>query len=214
MALFQAKDKIFGDLAVPSDRCVAPLVAYGSSANALTLISAYASFTPIYTNVPRTITTLQFIVTGAATSTGTPALQIAMYNCRTSQLAPSTQIANTLTTGIVATTTGVKTVTFSPTWVLPKGISFFALNIKATSSNNTCTVRGFDGTGRQGGFLGNIGAGFDGTNPTNQYSQAGIPYINIGENGSLPSNLSSATIEFSPTGADRTDANYVGVFLK
>jgi len=214
MPLNQAKDKIFGDIAVPSDRCVAPLVAYGSSANALSLISSYASFTPIYTNVPKTITTLQFIVTGAATSTGTPTLQIAMYNCRTSQLAPSTQIANTLTTGIVATTTGVKTVTFSPTWVLPKGISFFALNTKATSSNNTCTVRGFDGTGRQGGFLGNIGAGFDGTNPTNQYSQAGVPYINIGENGSLSSDLSSATIEYSGTGADRTDTNYVGVFLK
>jgi len=214
MPLAQAKDKIFGDLAVPSDRYIAPLVAYGSSANALTLVSSYASFTPIYTNVPRTITTLQFIVTGAATSTGSPALQIAMYNCRPNQLAPSTRIENTLTTGIVATTTGVKTVTFSPTWVLPKGISFFALNIKATSSNNTCTVRGFDGTGRQGAFLGNIGAGFDGTNPTNQYSQAGVPYTNIGENGTLSSDFSSATIEFSGTGADRADTNYVGVFLK
>jgi hypothetical protein len=214
MPLVQAKDKIFGDIAVPSDRCVAPLVAYGSSANAQTLNSSYASFTPIYTNVPKTITTLQFIVTGAATATGTPSIQIAMYNCRPNQLAPSTRIENTLTTGIVATSTGVKTVTFSPTWILPKGITFFGMNIKATSSNNTCTVRGFDGTGRGTAFLGNIGAGFDGTNPTNQFAQAGVPFIIIGENTDLSSDYSSTSISFNITGADQTNANYVGVFLK
>lgn len=214
MPITQAKDKLFGDIAVPSDRCVAPLVAYGSNANALTLISSYATFTPIYTNVSRVITTLQFIVTTASTSTGTPSIQIAMYNCRPNTLAPSTRIENTLTTGIVATTTGVKTVTFSPTWILPKGITFFGMNIKATSSNNTCTVRGFDGSGRQGAFVGNIGAGFDGTNPTNQYSQAGVPCIIIGENTDLSSDYSSTSLTFSNTGADRTDTNYVGVFLK
>lgn len=214
MPLVQAKDKIFGDIAVPSDRCVAPLVAYGSNANALTIISSYASFTPIYTNAPRTITTLQFIVTTAASATGTPSIQIAMYNCRPNQLAPSTRIENTLTTGIVATTTGVKTITFSPTWILPKGTTFFAINVRASSSNNTCNIRGFDGTGRQGALLGNIGAGFDGTNPTNQYSQAGVPYITIGENTALLSDYSSATIDYSVTGADRADVNYVGVFLK
>jgi len=214
MALFQAKDKLFGDLAVPSDRSVAPLVAYGASANACFLVSSYVSFTPIYTNVPRVITTLQFIVTTAASATGTPALQIAMYNCRPNRLAPSTRIENTLTTGIVATTTGVKTITFSPTWVLPKGISFFGMNLKATSSNNTCNIRGFDGTGRQGAFLGNIGAGFDGTNPTNQYSQAGVPFINHGENASLSSDYSSTVMDYSSIGADRADTNYVGVFLK
>lgn len=214
MPLAQAKDKIFGNLAVPSDRCVGPLVAYGSSANALTLISSYASFTPIYTNVPKVITTLQFIVTTGATNTGTPSIQIAMYNCRPNQLAPSTRIENTLATGIEATTTGVKTVTFSPTWVLPKGITFFSINIKATSSNNTCKIRGFDGTGRQGAFLGNIGAGFDGTSPTNQHAQAGVPFIQIGENTDLSSDYSSTGLLFSNTGQDRSDSNYVGVFLK
>ena len=214
MPLFQAKDKIFGDLAVPSDRCIAPIFAYGSNADALTMISSYASFSPIYTNVPKVITTLQFIVTTAASATGTPSIQIAMYNCRPNQLAPSTRIANTLTTGIVATTTGVKTVTFSPTWILPKGITFFGMNIKATSSNNTCAVRGYDGSGRQGAFLGSIGAGFDGTNPTNQYTQAGIPYINSGENTDLASDYSSTSIVYSSVGAGRSDTNYVGVFLK
>lgn len=214
MPLIQAKDKIFGDLAVPSDRCVAPLVAYGSSANALAIISSYASFTPIYTNVPKVITTLQFIVTTAASATGTPSIQIAMYNCRPNQLAPSTRIENTLTTGIVATTTGVKTVTFSPTWVLPKGITFFSINVKATSSNNTCNIRGFDGTGREGAFLGSIGAGFDGTNPTNQYSQAGVPFIIIGENTDLSSDYSSTGINFGATGTSRVDTSYPGVFLK
>lgn len=214
MPLNQAKDKIFGDLAVPSDRCIAPLFAYGSNASALTLISSYASFTPIYTNVPKVITTLQFIVTTGATATGTPSIQIAMYNCRPNQLAPSTRIENTLTTGIVATTTGVKTVTFSPTWILPKGITFFGMNIKATSSNNTCAVRGFDGTGRQGAFLGSIGSGFDGTNPTNQFSQAGIPFLIIGEDTNLSSDYSSTGISFSIGGANRADTNYVGVFLK
>jgi hypothetical protein len=214
MPLAQAKDKIFGDLAVPSSRCVGPFGSYGSNANSLGMISSWVSFTPIYTNVPRTITTLQFIVTSGATSTGTPLIQFAMYNCRSNQLAPSTQIANTLTTGIDPTTTGVKTTTFSPTWVLPKGISFFGMNIRATVSNNTCSVRGYDGSGRHGSFIGNIGSGWDGTSPTTQFSQAGIPLIIAGENTALSSDYSSATIDFSNTGADRTDTAYVGVFLK
>lgn len=214
MALYSARNKLFGDLAVPSNRCIGPMAAYGSNANPLGMISTYLSFTPIYTNVPRTITTLKFEVTTAATSTGTPLIQIAMYNCRSDQLAPSTQIANTLTTGIVPTTTGVKTITFSPTWVLPKGISFFAMNIKATADNNTCYVRGMDGSGRSGIFLGNIGAGWDGTNPTAQYTIAAPPYIFIGNNVALASDYSSTTMDYSTIGADRPDTNYVGVFLK
>jgi len=215
MPLFQAEDKIFGNLAVPSDRCVAPLVGYGSNgANALMINSSYASFTPIYTNVPKVITTLQFIVTTAASATGTPSIQIAMYNCRPNQLAPSTRIENTFTTGIVATTTGVKTVTFSPTWVLPKGITFFSIHVKATSSNNTCNMRGFDGVGREGALLGSIGAGFDGTNPTNQFAQAGVPYIIIGENTDLSSDYSSTSITYNVTGTNRVDTSYAGVFLK
>lgn len=214
MPLFQAKDKVFGDLTVPSTRCVGPISSYGSNANGLTLISSYASFTPIYTNTARTITTAQFIVTTLATATGTPSIQVAMYNCRPNQLAPSTRIANTLTTGIDPTTTGVKTITFSPTWVLPKGISFFGMNIKATVTNNTCAVRGFDGSGREGSFIGNIGAGWDGTNPTNQFSQAGIPYIFINENTDLSADYTSTSIEYSNTGGGRTDISYVGVFLK
>jgi len=214
MAVYYARDKIFGNLAVPTARCVGPISSYGSNANNLTLISSYVSFTPIYTNTARTITTAQFIVTTQATATGTPSIQIAMYNCRLNQLAPSTQIANTLTTNIVATATGVKTITFSPTWVLPKGLSFFGMNIKATASNNTCQVRGLDGSGREGSFLGNIGAGWDGTNPTNQFSNAGIPYIFIGENTNLSSDYSSTSVDYSNIGGGRTDISYVGIFLK
>jgi hypothetical protein len=214
MPLSQSKDKIFGDLAVPSTRSVGAMAAYGSNANALNLISSFASFTPIYTNVPRIITTLKFEVTTGASATGSPLIQIAMYNCRINQLAPSTQIANTLTTGIDPTTTGVKTITFSPTWLLPKGLSFFACNIKATSSNNTCNIRGYDGTGRGNALLGNIGAGFDGTNPTTQYTIPGVPYISIGENTALAGDYSSATIAYSSVGADRPDTCYIGVFLK
>lgn len=214
MPLAQAKDKLFGDLVVPSTRCVGAFGSYGSNANSLSMISSWVSFTPIYTNVPRTVTTLQFLVTNAATSTGTPLIQFAMYNCRSNQLAPSTQISNTLTTGIDPTTTGIKTTTFSTSWVLPKGLSFFGLNIRATSSNNTCSVRGYDGSGRHGSFIGNIGSGWDGTSPTTQFSQAGIPLIIIGENTALSSDYSSATIDYSNTGGDRTDIAYVGVFLK
>ena len=214
MPLFQAKDKLFGDLAVPSARSVGALAAYGSNANPLTLISSYASFTPIFTNTPRVVTTIKFEVTTASSSTGTPSIQIAMYNCRPNQLAPSTQIANTFTQGIVSTTTGVKTITFSPTWVLPKGISFFAMNIKATADNNTCNVRGFDGSGREGALLGSIGAGWDGSSPTSQYSISGIPYIPIGNNTNLSSDYSSTSIQYSNIGAARPDTSYVGVFLK
>jgi hypothetical protein len=214
MPLFQAKDKLFGDLTVPSTRHVGPIGSYGSNANPLFLVSSYVSFTPIYTNTPKTITTLQFLVTTQATSTGSPLIQIAMYNCRPNQLAPSTRIANTLTTGIDPTTAGVKTITFSPTWILPKGISFFGMNIKATASNNTCNVRGYDGNGREGGFIGNIGAGWPETNPTNQFNNAGIPYLFIGENVNLLSDYSSTTMEYVGVGGASTHASYVGVFLK
>jgi hypothetical protein len=214
MALFQAKDKLFGDLTVPSTRCVGPMAAYGSNANGIFLVSSYASFTPIYTNTARVITTLKIEVTTAATSTGTPLIQLAIYNCRPNQLAPSTRIANTLTQGIDGTTTGVKTITFSPTWVLPKGISFLGMNNKGTADNNTCYVRGWDGVGREGGLLGNIGAGWDGTSPTTQYSIAGIPYIFIGNNVDLSADYTSTSIDYSNIGTGRTDTSYVGVFLK
>lgn len=214
MAVYYARDKMFGNLTVPSARCVGPMAAYGSNANPLTLISTYVSFTPVYTNTARTVTTLQFIVTTLATATGTPSIQIAAYNCRPNQLAPSTQIANTLVSGIDATTTGVKTITFSPTWTLPKGISFVAMNLKATADNNTCAVRGFDGSGREGGLLGSIGAGWDGTNPTNQYSISGIPYIFVGNNATLAADYTSSTTDYSNIGSGRTDTSYVGVFLK
>jgi len=214
MAVYYARDKIFGNLAVPSARSVGPMAAYGSNANPLTLISTYVSFTPIYTNTARTVTTLQFIVTTLATATGTPSIQIAAYNCRPNQLAPSTRIANTLVSGIDATTTGVKTITFSPTWTLPKGISFVAMNLKATADNNTCAVRGFDGSGREGGLLGSIGAGWDGTNPTNQYSISGIPYIFVGNNATLAADYTSSTTDYAIIGSGRTDTSYAGVFLK
>jgi len=214
MPLMQAKDKIFGDLAVPAARSVGAMATYGSNANPLALISTYVSFTPIYTNIPREVTTIKFEVTTASSSTGTPSIQIAMYNCRSNQLAPSTRIENTFTQGIVSTTTGVKTITFSPTWVLPKGISFFAMYIKATADNNTCYARGFDGSGREGGLLGSIGAGWDGSNPTTQYSIAGIPYIFIGNNTNLSTDYTSSNTEYSNTGSSRTDCSYAGVFLK
>ena len=214
MALFQAKDKLFGDLAVPSTRCVAPMAAYGSCGSTLTLNSSYVSLTPIYTNTPKIITTALFNITTLATSTGSPLIQIAFYNCMPNQLAPSTRIDNTFTQGIIPTTTGVKTVTFSPTWILPKGITFFAMNIKASSSNNTCGVRGYDGTGREGGLLGSIGAGFDGTSPTNNFAQAGVPYIFIGENVNLASQYTSADVTYNITGSGTTDRSYVGIFLK
>jgi len=214
MPIYYARDKIFGNLAVPSSRCVGPMAAYGSNATGLFLVSSYVSFTPIYTNTARTITTLEFLVSTAATATGTPLIQTAIYNCKPNQLAPGTQIANTLTTGIDPTTTGVKTITFSPTWTLPKGISFFAMNIKATASNNTCYVRGYDGSGREGGLLGNIGAGWPGTNPTNQYNNAGVPYIFIGENANLSSDYTATTTEYAGVGGSATHAAYVGVFLK
>jgi len=214
MPLTQAKDKIFGDLAVPAARSVGAMATYGSNANALGLISAYVSFTPIYTNTPRVVTTIKFEVTTASSSTGTPSIQIAMYNCRSNQLAPTTQIANTFTQGIVSTTTGVKTITFSPTWILPKGISFFAMNIKATADNNTCYARGFYGSGREGGLLGSIGAGWEGSSPTTQYSIAGIPYIFIGNNTDLSSDYTSTSIDYSNIGSSRTDCSYAGVFLK
>jgi hypothetical protein len=214
MPVYYARDKMFGNLTVPSARCVGPMAAYGSNANPLTLISTYVSFTPVYTNTARTVTTLQFIVTTLATATGTPSIQIAAYNCRPNQLAPSTQIVNTLVSGIDATTTGVKTITFSPNWTLPKGVSFVAMNLKATADNNTCAVRGLDGSGREGGLLGSIGAGWDGTNPTNQYSISGIPYIFVGNNATLAADYTSSTTDYTTIGNARTDCSYAGVFLK
>jgi hypothetical protein len=190
------------------------MAGYGSSAGSLSMVSTYVSFTPIYTNTPREITTLKIEVVTAATSTGSPLIQFAMYNCKNNTLSPSTQISGTYTAGINPTTTGVKTTTFSPTWVLPKGLSFFGMNIKCTADNNTCYVRGLDGSGRENTLLGSIGSGFDGTNPNNTYASAALPYFYSGNNVTLLSDYSSSSMYYSDVGASRTETSYVSVFLK
>jgi len=214
MALYQSQNKMFGNISVPLTRCVGPMAGYGSNGGTLNLNSSYVSFTPIYTNTPRVITTLQFLIVTAATSTGSPLIQFAIYNCKNDTLAPSTQISGTLTTGIDPTTTGVKTTTFSPTWILPKGLSFVGMNNRATVSNNTCFARGFDGTGREGALLGSLGAGWDGTTPTTNFGNTGMPFFNAGENAALLSDYTSSIMSYTTVGASRIDSSYLGVFLK
>lgn len=214
MALYQRQNNMFGNISVPLDRCIGPMVGYSSNAGSLSLVSTFVSFTPIYTNTPRVITTLRFNILTGATATGSPLIQFAVYNCKNETLAPSTQISGTLTTGIDPTTTGIKITTFSPTWILPKGLSFIGMNIRATTDNNTCSVRGMDGVGRELCLVGSFGSGWDGTTPTTTYAATGSPYFFSGNNAALLSDYSSSTMSYSTVGASRTDSSFPSVFLK
>ena len=200
---------LFNKLQVPSARYIGPLVAYGGAGSTRGLQSFNVYVVPVYSNASRTISEIVFQVTTASGATGTPTMEVALYNCSTTTGLPTTQVTNSLKTGIDPTTTGVKTLTYSPTFVMPAGVSFVAIKVKASSANNNTNVRSMDGTGRESAFFSAIANGWP-ANPTTSNYAATVPFISVGDNVSLASDYtSSGSFLYASFGEP-----FVAVFLK
>jgi hypothetical protein len=199
---------LFNKLQVPSNRYIGPLVAYGVAGGTRTLNSFYVYFVPVYSNGNRSISEIVFEVTTASGATGTPTMEIALYNCSSTSGLPTTQITNSLKTGISPTTTGVKTSTYSPAFTMPSGVSFVGIKVKPTVSNNATAVRSMEGNGRESAFFSAIANGFP-ANPTSSFYAASVPYIIAGDNVGLASDYTSTSFDYDVYGT-----NFVAVFLK
>jgi len=199
---------LFNKLQVPSDRYIGPLVAYGGAGSTRTLVSFYVYFVPVYSNGNRSISEIVFQVTTASGATGTPTMEVALYNCSTTTGLPTTRITDSLKTAIDPTSTGVKTSTFSPSFTMPSGVSFVGIKVKATSANNATGVRSMDGTGRESAFFSSIANGWP-TNPTTSNYASTVPYAAAGDNVGLASDYTSASFAYAVFGEP-----FVAVFLK
>ena len=199
---------LFNKLQVPSDRYIGPLVAYGVAGSTRSLVSFYVYFVPVYSNGNRSISEVVFQVTTASGATGTPTMEVALYNCSTTTGLPTTRVADSLKTGIDPTATGVKTSTYSPAFTMPAGISFVGIKVKATASNNNTGVRAMEGTGRENAFFSSIANGWP-ANPTTNFYGSSVPYIGPGDNVGLASDYTSAIFAYQQFGEP-----FVAVFLK
>ncbi len=192
--------------AQPTTRCLGPLVAYGSLVDSGPLNTFYTYFVPIFAGSSRTITTAIFEVTAALSGS---TIEIAAYSPRSyTDPFPGTQIANSLAS-VASGSTGIKTVTFSPTWACPKGLFYIGIKCKNATSSSVCAVKSFEGSGRDNAIMASLITGYHLTNPTSDYMLGGIMCYSTGHNVSMPNDASSLTIEFITTGS-----RAYGVFLK
>lgn len=198
---------LFNNIEIPSARYIGPLIAYGGAGTTRTLVSFYVYFIPVYSNKSRSISEVVLQVTTASGATGTPTIEVAAYNINSNGF-PTTRIANSLTTGIDAQTTGVKTLSYSPSFTLPAGISLMGVKVKASSGNNNTAVRAMDGTGRENSFLCSVAFGWP-ANPTTGNYNCAIPYVGVGDNVALASDYTGASFSYNSFGE-----NYVAIFLK
>jgi hypothetical protein len=199
---------LFNKLQVPSDRFIGPLVAYGGAGSTRAVGSFTVLFTPIYSNGSRSISQVVFQVTTASGATGSPTMELAMYNSGSSGF-PTTRISDSLKTGIDPTTTGVKTLSYSPSFTIPAGISWCGIKVKTDgATNNNTRVRSMDGTGREAAFLASIGFGWPNNPTTNNYASS-TPISGVGEATALASDYTSASFQYETFGAE-----YIAVFLK
>lgn len=199
---------LFNKLQVPSARYIGPLVAYGGAGGTRQVGSFTVIFVPIYSNGSRSISEVVFQVTTASGATGSPTMELAMYNSGSSGF-PTTRISDSLKTGIDPTTTGVKTLSYSPSFTIPAGISWCGIKVKTDgATNNNTRVRSMDGTGRESAFLASVGFGWS-NNPTTSNYASSTPQIGVGEATALASDYTSTNWEYAAFGME-----YVAVFLK
>ena len=199
---------LFNKLQVPSDRYIGPLVAYGGAGSTRTIGSFSVLFVPIYSNGSRSISQVVFQVTTASGATGSPTMEVAMYNCGSNGF-PTTRISDSLKTGIDPTTTGVKTLSYSPSFTIPAGISWCGLKVKTDgATNNNTRVRSMDGVGRESAFLASVAFGWPNNPTTNNYASS-TPVCGVGEATALASDYTSASFQYATFGME-----YIAVFLK
>ena len=199
---------LFNKLEVPINRYIGPLVAYGVAGATRNLNSYYVYFAPFYSNSNRSISEVVFEVTTASGATGSPTIEIALYNCSTTTGLPTTQVTNSLKTGISPTSTGVKTSTYSPSFTMPAGISFMGIKVKASPANSNTFIRSFDGNGRESSFFSSIANGHS-SNPTGNFNGSSVPQFLAGDNASLASDYTSSSFNYATQGDP-----FSAIFLK
>jgi hypothetical protein len=208
----------FTNTSVPSDRFTGPFIPWGRCDQTNGLYNYYAGWATYFLNSPKTISTAKFEVVTAMTNTGTaPVIQLAFYYPAnvSGQVRVGVQIPNSLATGIIATTTGVKTISYSPSWQAPRGI-FFAL-IKSTGSadNNTGTIRSFNtNSGAAESILTQFMGGFSSSTPTSIYGTPAFPVpSSFGLTQDLLTDYTSTGVTYNTyTGSNIPSANS-GIFI-
>jgi len=199
---------LFNNFEVPSSRYLGPLVAHGGGGNTRIVGSFTVVFTPFYSNKSRSISEIKIEVTTASGATGSPTTEVAMFNCDSSGF-PTTRISDSLTVGIDQTTTGVKTLTYSPSFTIPAGISWLGMKVKTNgTTNNNTRFRSMDGTGRESAFLGAIAFGFSNNPTTNNYG-FGMPQAGVGEGTALASDYTGTSWSYSNFGGE-----FIAAYLK
>jgi hypothetical protein len=198
---------LFNNIEIPAARYIGPLIAYGGAGTTKQLISFYVLFVPVYSNKARSISEIKLQVTTASGATGAPTIEVALYNTDTNGF-PTTRITNSLTTGIDAQTAGVKTLTYSPSFTIPPGISMAGIKVKASASNNNTFVRSMDGSGRENSFLASVAFGWP-NNPTTTNYNCAVPYVSVGDSVGLASDYTGSSFSHSLFGE-----NFVAIFLK
>lgn len=186
--LTKAGNKIFGNISVKSANLISPVIGYGRLDDAISMNTFYAYVLPFWTNEAKTITTVRYEVTTAATQTNTPTLQIAAYQSRPDYVQPTTQISNTYISGISTASTGVKSASFSSSWILPVGLTLLVVKTYvASGSNSDFGIRSFNQQSQV--FFGQFGGGF--LSPAAQFNTAGWIQLGIGNTTNLSTDLSS-----------------------
>jgi hypothetical protein len=179
-------------------------MAHGRCDQTNSLYNYYTNYGTYFLNSPKTISTAKFEVVTAMTNTGTPVIQVAFYYPANvnGQVRVGVQIPNSLSTGIDAATTGVKTVSYGTSWQAPSGIFFMALKSTGSTLNNSGTIRSFSiNSGANDYIYAQFMGGFSSATPTAQFGTPGFP---------IPSSYGNTTnllADFTNTAVDYESAN-------
>lgn len=166
--------------------------------------SFYGYVLPFWTNVAKTIATVKYEVTTAATQTNTPTLEIAAYNSHPDYIQPTTQITNSYVSGLSTASTGVKSASFASSWILPVGLTLLVVKTYlATGSNSDFGIRSFNQQSQS--FMGQF-AGFK--SPIAQYNTAGWIQLSPGNSAHLSTDFTS-----SADGRGGNSQSALGFFL-
>jgi hypothetical protein len=205
MAIYKAGNKIFGNISVQSANVISPIIGYGRLDDIISMNSYYAYVLPFWTNVAKTIATVTYEVTTAATQTNTPTLELAAYQSHSDYVQPTKQIANSYVSGISTASTGVKSASFSASWILPVGLTLLVVKTFTANYNGNFDfgIRSFNQNAQA--LLGQF-IGF--ATPISQYSSA--PYVQLypGNGVHLASDLTS-----SPEARYGNNQSALGFFL-
>jgi hypothetical protein len=199
MALFKSIPS-FTNTSVPSDRYIGPFMAYGRCDATNSLYNYYTNYGVYFLNSPKTISTAKFEVVTAMTNTGTPVIQVAFYYPASvnGQVRIGVQIPNSLSTGIDAATTGVKTVSYGTSWQAPSGIFFMAIKATGSTLNDSGTIRSFSAdAGRNNYIWSQFMGGFASATPTAQFGTPAFPNPNsYGNTTNLLTDFTSTALDY------------------